>query len=121
MDNRLHSLKAVATALIVTCPNSGAVSSLNLAPRSLGLFFGSVNGIPADVERGWIRLSEAAHLFSPEEPNYAFGIWMTRGSAGLPSSGRIADANFNSCPPEGVCIFDGAWIFQLERGRPKQT
>jgi hypothetical protein len=36
-------------------------------------FFGSVNGIPADVERGWIRLSEAAHLFSPEEPNYAFG------------------------------------------------
>ncbi len=81
--------------------------------------FGSVNGIPADVERGWIRLSEAAHLFSPEEPNYAFGDMDDEGKRRLRGGlqMRISIHAHRRC----VCIFDGAWIFQLERGRPKQT
>ncbi len=105
MDNRLHSLKAVATALIVTCPNSGAVSSLNLAPRSSGLFFGSVNGIPADVERGWIRLSEAAHLFSPEGPNYAFGDMDDEGKRRLTEFGADCRCEFQFMPTGGHVYF----------------
>ncbi len=79
--------------------------------------FGSVNGIPADVERGWIRLSEAAHLFSPEEPNYAFGDMDDEGKRRLTEFGADCRCEFQFMPTGGACVFSMALgFFSLSAG-----
>jgi hypothetical protein len=56
-------------------------------------------------ERGWIRLSEAAHLFSPEEPDYAFGDMDDEGKRALAEFGADCRCEYQFMPTEGRVYF----------------
>ena len=92
--------------------------------------FGSADVIPTDVrqlpatskealssslqylplgERGWIRLTEAAHLFSPEEPDYAFGDMDDEGKRRLTEFGADCRCEFQFMPTEGRVYFRRRW------------
>jgi hypothetical protein len=88
--------------------------------------FGSADAIPADVprlpamseralssllknlpseERGWIGLSEAAHLFSNEAPDYAFGEMDDEGKRRLGEFASECKCEVQFMPTEGRVYF----------------
>jgi hypothetical protein len=64
----------------------------------------SLRGLPAG-ERGWITLAEAAHLFSAEEPQYAFGEMDEAGKVRLGQFSAQHRCTLNYMPTEGRVYF----------------
>src|SRR6266480_2140504 len=60
----------------------------------------SLNNLPSR-ERGWIALSEAAHLFSNEAPDYAFGEMDDEGKRRLGQFASECRCEVQFMPTEG--------------------
>jgi hypothetical protein len=56
-------------------------------------------------ERGWIRLAEAAHLFSRKGPDYAFGDIDDEGKMRLAEFAANCRCEFQFMPTEGRVYF----------------
>src|SRR5262245_53362944 len=97
-----------------------------VVPDWLRKMFGSAGATPADVrglpgvseaglasalrglprgERGWIALSEAAHLFSTEPPEYAFGEMDDEGKRRLAHFASECGSDLQFMPTEGRVYF----------------
>ena len=72
--------------------------------RSKALLAASFNMLP-DEEPGWITMTEAATLFSPERQAYAFGELDEVGKANLAAFASISGVQFEFMPVEGRLYF----------------
>jgi hypothetical protein len=92
----LKKLFSSASATPADAPRLPATSESALAS--------SLQGLPAG-ERGWITLADAAHLFSAEEPQYAFGEMDEAGKLRLGQFSAQHRCTLNYMPTEARVYF----------------
>ena len=89
---------------IFSPPNALPPDGPRLSGASESALASSLQGLPAS-ERGWITLAEAAHLFSTEEPRYAFGEMDEAGKLRLGQFSAEHRCTLNYMPTEGRVYF----------------
>jgi hypothetical protein len=115
----------VEAILLARPPNSTRGVEMGLGDL-LGRIFGSTSATPPDApklsgtsesvlgssvqhlpagERGWITQTEATHLFSDQEPQYAFGELDEAGKARLEQFASRYGCTFSFMPTEGRVYF----------------
>src|SRR5205823_1392627 len=92
-------LKSIFAPRHVAPPDARRLNSANEDRLAL-----SLQALPWG-ERGWITLSEAAYLFSRQEPEYAFGEMDDEGKLRLAEFAAVCRSEFRFMPVEGRVYF----------------
>jgi hypothetical protein len=89
---------------LFSSPSATPSDAPKLRATSENALESSLQELPAG-ERGWITLAEAAHLFSAEEPQYAFGEMDEAGKLRLGQFSAQHRCTLNYMPTEGRVYF----------------
>jgi hypothetical protein len=89
---------------LFSSPSATPADAPRLRATSENALESSLQELPAG-ERGWITLAEAAHLFSAEEPQYAFGEMDEAGKLRLGQFSAQHRCTLNYMPTEGRVYF----------------
>ena len=89
---------------IFTAPEATPRDARKLPGASENALASALQDLPR-TERGWITLAEAARLFSPQEPEYAFGEMDDAGKARLAQFASEHRCSPQFMPTEGRLYF----------------